>query len=255
MPRKAPPPGYYTATQAIQHLNISEGMLYKYVRAGKLHSYKPSTRKQGFYLASEVDALAEAERAFFEATNDETDTDGVFTMATPEDMESVSELAKRLLSSQITADRRREWMTREPRGHYVVRRKDGTVVAYFYLQPLKHDKLVAYMRKEIRGWDITAEDIEPFAPGKPVEVMLGGIGSLDEDPGYVSVLLRGIREDLKRLGQEGVTMSHLYAYSDRPKGIAMCVHLGMYQWEPPIGKRATFVLDVEKSNTFILQPY
>ncbi len=259
MPRKAPPPGYITAKEANEILG---GMLYKHVEAKRLQSYKPGTRKYGFYRREEVMGLAALDKAFFESGH--VDPGAVFMIATPEDMDGLYELAKQLFGQTISAERRREWLRKEPRGQYVIKRKDNTIVAYFYLQPLKHDKMIAYMNKEMRGWDITADDIDPFEPGKPVEVMIGGIGSLpearnakDEDirSNYVAVLLRGVFRDLERLGREGITISKLYAYSDNHEGIAMCSYLGMQQYAPPIGKRCTFVLDVQESRSQYLQGY
>lgn len=258
MPRKGPPPGYISAGEANKILG---GMLYKHVEAERIASYRPGTRKYGFYKEEDVRRLADIDKAFF-GTERGRDTGAVFSLAAPEDMDSVSELARHLLGSKITADQRREWMRREPRGHYVVKRKNSTVVAYFYLQPLKHDRMIAYMNKEIRGWNITGDDIDPFEPGKPIEVMIGGIGSLsnvknakEEDIGmnYAAVLLRGVFKDVVRLGREGITISKLYAYSDTRDGIAWCTYLGMNRYAPPIGKRCTFQLDLEHDEIF--NPY
>jgi hypothetical protein len=258
MPRKGPPPGYISAGAANKVLG---GMLYKHVDAGRITPYKPGTRKYGFYKEEEVRKLAEMDKAFF-GTEKGKDIGAIFSLATLEDMDGVSELARYLLDSKITADQRREWMRREPRGHYVVKRKDNTVVAYLYLQPLIHDRLIAYMNKEIRGWNIAEDDIDSFEPGKPVEVMIGGIGSLsdvknakEEEIGmnYAAVLLRGVFKDIVRLGREGVTMSKLYAYSETRDGIAWCTYLGMNRYAPPIGKRCTFQLDLEHDEVF--NPY
>lgn len=258
MPRKGPPPGYIRAGEANRLLG---GMLYKHVDAGRLKPYRPGTRTYGFYEEEEVRKLVEMDRAFF-GTEKEKDIGAIFSLATPADMDGVSELARYLLDSKITADQRREWMRREPRGQYVVKRKDNTIVAYLYLQPLKHDRMIAYMNKEIRGWNITENDIDPFEPGKAVEVMIGGIGSLsnvknakkaDVGMNYAAVLLRGIFKDIVRLGREGVTISKLYAYSETRDGIAWCTYLGMNRYAPPIGKRCTFQLDLERDEIF--NPY
>lgn len=256
--RKGPPPGYIRAGEANRILG---GMLYKHIDAGRIQPYKPDTRKYGFYKEEEVKKLADTEKAFF-GTEKEKDIGATFSLAIPEDMDSVSELARYLLGSKITANQRREWMRTEPRGHYVVKRKDRIVVAYLYLQPLKHDRMIAYMNKEIRGWDITGDDISPFEPGKPVEVMIGGIGSLSDaknakkdnvGTNYAAVLLRGVFKDVVRLGHEGITISKLYAYSETRDGIAWCTYLGMNRYAPPIGRRCTFQLDLEHDEIF--NPY
>src|SRR6266567_1899258 len=174
MPRKPAPPGYYTASEAIERLHITEGMFYKYIKESKIKRYMPETRKQGFYKISEVDKVAAIDSAFF-GELPPTDLDGVFTLAAAWDMDGVAALARRELDSKIDADLRRAWLAQEPRLNYVVKLADGTVVAYLYMQPLQHDRLIAYQKGEIRGWHITPDDIEPFAPGAAREVMIEGI--------------------------------------------------------------------------------
>jgi hypothetical protein len=255
--RKQPPPGYMTPTDAAKLLGAN--MLYKYVRAGKLTRFKPETReKHGFYKISEVEALAGAEQRFYGVGTPAIDA--VFDQATSQDIDGLVTLAKRLFARTIGAERRREWLAREPRGNYVLRRKDGSIAAYAYFQPLQHDRLIAYQRGQIKGWEITADDIEPFAPGAPREVMIGGIGT-DPDVdartrgNYAAVLLRGIAQDMARLGQAGMVISTLYAYSSTIDGIVMCLDLDMQRFEPPRNKRCTFILDMDAATHWIFQHY
>lgn len=270
MPRKTPPSGYLTATDAINMLKqrgviTSNAMFYKYISAGKLHQYGPETRSHKYYELSEIENLIKEEQEFYgQLPNIPKDLDATFTVATPEDMDGIATLATQLFGRSIDADRRREWLAKEPRGNYVVKRKDGTIVAYFYMQAIKHDRLVDYQRGKIRGWDITEDDILPFEPGKPLEIMLGGIGS---DPSvsselrshYVSVLLRGVKRELEQLGEQGITLSRIYAYSNTLDGIYMCLEWGMKVWERPRRvngiKRCTFYLDMDEADTFIFESY
>ncbi len=52
------PPGYYTAMQAAEKLDVGSGMLRFYVRDGKIERFIPPGRKQGFYKQEDVDRLA-----------------------------------------------------------------------------------------------------------------------------------------------------------------------------------------------------
>jgi len=72
---------------------------------------------------------------------------------------------------------------------------------------------------------------------------------------YIAALVRGVMRDLGRLGREGVTISRLYAYSERFDSVKMCLDLEMQPWARPIGDWCTFVMDVEKSSSFFVQPY
>jgi hypothetical protein len=249
-----------SASQAADRLGVTRAMIGIYVKQGKLNRYGPETRQQKFYKEAEVEALRTAEESFFGKTQE--DSDAVFSLAQPEDMEGIDDLAVRLFKKRsIGAERRRAWLNKEPRGNYVMKRKsDGKIVAYFYVQSFEHQVIVDYLHQKIRGWQITEEHITPFVPGEPCECFIGAIGT-DPDASenlrsaYMAMLLRGIRQDLERLGQEGVSISKLYAASSNFEGTFMCLHLGMELWEPPQRKRLTFVLDVKKSKTFLLQPY
>jgi len=262
MPRKPPPPGALTAGQAAKILGVSTGMLTIYVRQGKLHRIGPESRTYKFYDAEEVYALAAAENAFFKAKEESTQAaDAIFDLARPEDMDGVYELAVRLFGRAASADQRRAWLAKEARGHYVVRRhQDGKIVASVYLLPIRHDRMMAYMRDEIRARDLTADDILTYEPGVPCEVLVGSIASdpdtdQEKRSAYVAVLLRGVYADLERLGHEGIVFSRIYAWSETPLGIQMALNLEMRQWAPPAHGRHTFYLDVAESDAFLLQGY
>ncbi len=263
MARRQPPEGYITSHDAAERIGVSDGMLSLYVKQGKLQRYGPETRKYKFYKVSEVEALAQSENAFFEKGRIiPREVDAVFSPATHADMDALYAMAVKLFPHTASAEHRRSWLTKEPRGHYVVKRKsDGAVVAYLYLLALQHDLIVRYMHGEVRNIHITSEDVLNFVPGVPVEIILGGIASdpdvVEEDTraGYVAVLLRGVRKDLERLGHEGITITRMYAYSETESGIAMCARLGMSQWEEPRGKRCTFQMDIASSNASIMRTY
>ncbi|HEY1249033.1 MAG TPA: hypothetical protein VGE97_08610 [Nitrososphaera sp.] len=57
------------------------------------------------------------------------------------------------------------------------------------------------------------------------------------------------------MGHKGIIITKLYATSDTPTGIAMSIHAGLKEFGPKIGKRLRFILDVEKSDAFIISTY
>lgn len=256
---------YYTAKQVKEKLSITPNQLYSYVRNGTLQHIYPPGKKQGVYLRSEVDQLAEDLQLFRvveQKPSMKNEIDAVFSLAHPDDMEGVDDLAVRLFGKRsIGADRRRSWLAKEPRGNYVMKRKtDDKVVAYLYIQPFTHETIENYLHQRLRGWQITEDHILPFVAGEPRECFIGAIGtdpdvSDDLRSAYVAMLLRGVQQDLQELAGKGVTISKLYAASSNFEGTYLCLHLGMELWEPPTKKRLTFVLVVKKSKSFLLQPY
>jgi hypothetical protein len=163
------------------------------------------------------------------------------------------------LAGAMNAEIRRAWLAKNPEGAYHLKH-NNKLAAYFRLLPVKHDQLMAFMEGKIRGGEITAEDVEILEPGKPVECLIIGIAS-EPDVGemtrmhYVQHLLRGIMREMEELGRRGIMITKLYATSDTPTGITMAIHVGMKEYGPKIGKRLRFVMDVETSNSFLLDGY
>ncbi len=118
MPRKQPPPGYITAGEAARILQVTDAMLTIYVRQGKLKRYGPETRKHKFYKLSEVEKLAEADRAFFEPEAEvASSSEGlVFHKATLADLEAEGYLAYLCFGPRAsdTMPARRAFLTHNP---------------------------------------------------------------------------------------------------------------------------------------------
>ena len=269
MPRNPAPEGYITSGQAAKILNCSVGMVYNYERSGQLHKKTPPGRKQGFFIEKEVRTLAEGLSSFFESSIETTETrkdDLVFSQATPNDMEGVYKVAASLFGDTTSAEARKPLVELCPEGNYVVKR-NGQVVAYIHIQPLKHERLMAFMRGEIRGKHITASDIDCFAPNKTVECLIKSvgatkqIGTTDEDRRanqlrFLFKLIRGTALEMANLAKNGVIIEKLYATSETPTGIAMGFSAGMEQFGKPLGEgRFRFIMDVEKAELPLLHPY
>ena len=164
-------------------------------------------------------------------------------------MEAVYKIAQHAISPiDMNADIRRSWLAKNPESCYIVGRSNK-VVAYFHLLPLKHECLMAFVEGKIRGWNIQAEDIETFKPGYLLECLLNVASEPDVDKTmrkhYVRVLLRGLRHRLGELGKQGIVLTNFYATSETPTGMAMAIHAGMESFGSKLGKRLTFVLNVE----------
>ena len=249
---------YYTGSEVQRKLGISEPALRNLVNQRKLRKIIPPGKKHGVYLKEEVDAYAEKWLAFL--TNAEP-PQTTFEEAKTEDMEAENALAQRAIGSpgRMTPEIRRAWLARSPEGHYLLKHNQK-VVAYFWLLPVKHEPLMAFMDGALRGGDLTPEDLDPFEPGKPVECLIVGIAS-EPDVGeitrmhYVQHLLRGVKRAMGELGRRGFIITHIYATSETPTGIATALHAGMKEYGPPGGKRRRFVMEVETSPSFLLDEY
>jgi hypothetical protein len=213
--------------------------------------------------------LAEGLANFFEMPIEAASTnndDLTFSQATPDDMDGVYKVAASLFGDTTSAEARKPLVELCPEGNYVVKRK-GLVVAYIHIQPLKHDRLMAFMRGEIRGKHITKDDLDCFTPGKTVECLIKSVGAtkqLGSTPEncranqlrFLFKLLRGTALEIAKLGEKGVIISKIYATSETPTGIAMGFNANMEQFGKPLGEgRFRFVMDVEKTDIPFLHPY
>ncbi len=247
---------YYSGREVQRKLSITEPALRNLVSQKKIRKIVPPGREYGVYLREEVDTFAEKWLAFLTANEPPKTT---FEIGKAEDMEGVYKLAQRAIAPKtMDANLRRSWLEKAPESTYVVKH-DSKVVAFFHLLPVKHDALMAFMEGKIRGWDITVDEVENFEQEKPVECLaiIASEPDVNETTRmhYVTVLLRGLRKQMVELGKKGYIITKIYATSETPTGIAMAIHVGMEAYGPKIGKRLTFVWDVEKSQSFLCDAY
>lgn len=250
---------YYTGREVQRLLDITEPSLRNLVNQKKLRKVVPPGRKTGLYLREEVDTFAAKWNAFLMA---KTPPKTTFEIAKSENIEAEEDLDTRSIGpGGVTVDIKRAWLTVNGETDYHVFYNDK-LVAYLWLLPIKEDVLLPYLRGEIHWKDIRSDDIVKFEVGKSVPLYALGIASepdVSEETRmhYMFVLLRGVGQELKELGQRGIIISKVYARSQTPTGIAMCLHLGMKPYEPMprTGKLMRFELDIETADTFLANMY
>jgi hypothetical protein len=186
----------------------------------------------------------------------------IFRVAKSEDLEVEEDLDTRSIGpGGVTADIKRTWLAVNGESNYHVYH-DNKLAAYLWLLPIKEKVMLQYFQGEIHWRDIQPQNIVKFEPGNPIPLYALGIASepdVSEEirMHYMFVLLRGAGEELKKLGRQGIIIPKVYARSQTPTGIAMCLHLGMKLYEPlpRTGKLMRFELDIETANTFLANMY
>jgi len=192
--------------------------------------------------------------------------DLVFTQATPNDAEGIYKVAASLFGSTTSAEARKPLIALCPQGNYIVKWKEK-IVAYIHIQPLKHERMMAFMNGKIRGKDISIEDLDCFAPEKSVECLVKSVGAV-KDIGsddntrrlnqlhFLFKLLRGTASEMAKLGDGGINIRKLYATSETVTGIEMAysAHMDMFG-KPFTGGRFRYVLDIQQSDIPLLRPY
>ncbi len=133
------------------------------------------------------------------------------------------------------------------------------LVGFLNVLPVKHDTIMKFMRGEIRGWDIPAEDVLPYTPGSKVECITMGMATtpeadVDKRAHYGQRLISGFVRFLRELAEKDITVTKFYATSVTPTGIAILRNAG-FQEIGQIGKRIAFELDTMNADVPLAKKY
>lgn len=234
-------------------------MLYKYVGKGLINQYGPATLAHKYYRISELEELRDQEKAFYAPGPEEKEDDGIehhltFHQAIANDMEGVYDVAHALFGHTTSAEDRKPLISYCPVGNYVVR-DNGQIVAFVHIQPLKPDRLAAFLQGDIRGSQIRKDDLECFTPGKPTNVLIKSVGAIGKGKWQQHYIQRLLFGTARELGRQGVNLSKVYATSETDTGIAMSIHAGMHALGKIGPHRFAFELNVPSSDLPALRLY
>jgi hypothetical protein len=263
MPRLQPPPGYVTAKEAARRLNVSDGLISRYVQQGKLKRYGPPERQHKFYKISEIEALLASERFLYMPGQWRNNPVLTFEIATEADMPAIFEISRGTFDMPMTpalAEIRREWLRKEPEIYHVVRDQAGTIVAYACLPAMSEQVIGRFIRDELEGEDILADDIQRFVPGKPLHIYIMAMAvdpqySQAQKHEYGAVLVRGLFAFLLDLAQRGVELETITARTYKPDGLRMLRKLGIPQLHSPVPDKSLFMVRIPDSGFPLFERY
>jgi len=110
-------------------------------------------------------------------------------------------------------------------GHVLIR--DGHIIGYFTVLPLKHDKILEIMQRKIRVRDIKPDELAEFEPGTPIDCFIWEVIS-DPDKKHIGQYLIGrMLSFFHVLGKRGVDIQGIYATATSKEGINLCRRMGM----------------------------
>jgi hypothetical protein len=251
---------YYTGKEVQQLLGITEPALRNLVNQKKIRKIIPPGRTNGVYLKTEINEFAAKWEAFLMAKEPPKAT---FRLARKEDMATQERLdAETIGPGGVSTKTLQTWLEANGETAYHVFYADK-LMAFAHLVPLKEGVINQLLQNKIHWTDVDPQkDIEQFEAGKTISLYAYAIAS-DQALGetarqhYMFVLLRGMGEELKKLGRRGVIINNVYGLSSTPTGIAMALHIGMKEYEPlpRTGKTIRFIMEVGKSNSFLAKMY
>ena len=182
-----------------------------------------------------------------------------FMKATTEDILDEYNLATSMFGNAVhDIPTRRAWLEKNPDTDFIVRDQEQ-LVGFINILPVKHETIMKFMRGEIRGWEIPAEDVLPFTPGSNLECIVMGMATTPEAQAgkrayYGRRLINGIVRFIQELATKDITITKFYATSVTPTGIAILRNAG-FQETGQIGKRITFELDTMTSDARLAKQY
>lgn len=263
MPRVKAPEGYLDRESVVPYLHehgvkISESAMYRQAKKYGIG------RTNHWYKIEDIDNYI-AMKTGIPLKKKVKKEPATFEQATFTDMIDITRIAGLLFTSAtitpIPALTRQQWLFKERRGHYVVRKQNGGVVAYIHIVAVHDEWAERYMRGEVYGRNLTGEDVLKLEPGIPLTCIVLSIGT---DPDiesqsvkshYVSVLLRGVENELAQLGEYGIIISRLYAFSETRDGRSLSTRLGMQTYGQPMGRRINFVMEPLQAQVPFLRRY
>jgi hypothetical protein len=268
MPKLPPPPGTVTRQKAVEAL-LREKVITSPAMLAKLKGITRVVlqgRTHGFYREDQLLEIINAHRTArnqlpLSSLFDEKH-EIVFRQATPEDMLGVYEVAHKLFGHTTSAEARMPLVQKCPEGNYVVT-DHGKIVSYVHIQPLLTKPLKDFLAGKFRGSAITADCLDPFEPGKVVDVLIKSMGSYHEHKAtstrYSKALFVGLRHKLIQWGYKGYIIHRVYATSETQSGIEKAADFKMKSLGKIPGsrgkKRFAFELDPFISDYWMMQEY
>jgi hypothetical protein len=248
---------YYTAKEAQKRLGLDEGKFFYLVKTGRIKKVIPPGKKQGVYPKTDIDELAMEMLAFM--TYDEKQGIQFMKAKTEEDIQEEYDLATFMFGAHVhDMETRQAWLAKNPDTDFIIR-DNGELVAFINVLPVKHNTIMNFMDGKIRGWDIPADDILQYEPNHEYECIIMGMATtpnteLNKRSQYGRRLISGFLRFLEELAEKNITVTHFYATSVTPSGIAIMQNAG-FEVIGTLGKRYAFKLDTRNSDAWIAKEY
>jgi len=182
-----------------------------------------------------------------------------FMQGTFDDIAEEFQLSTLLFGNEVNSiSTLHAWLAKNPHIHFIVRDKKN-LAGHMHVLPVRHETIMRFIRGEIRGWEITPEDILPYTPGSKVECIIKSmITSPEANPKrrvhYGQRLISGFVRFIRELAEQDVMITKFYAISATPTGIAILRNAG-FKEIGQTGKRIAFVLDVMTSESPLAMAY
>jgi len=255
----AAPKNFYTASQATKRLGIPKTTFFHYVRTGKIRKVVPPGQVEGYYPKTDIDKMAKERELFILEYASEPST---FARATEGDIRGIYDLCVSLFGVTGTPsyELMLAWQRKNPLTYYIVKQED-IITGYIGFLYLNEETTRYIMSESVPGVPSPSEtEVLPFTPGVPIDGLFLGLAvrpglSLQHARSHGRHLMTGGVEVLENFARQGMPVKKLYATSRTPDGIKLCNKLGFREIIYPGDPIIRYELDVEKSDSPLLEDY
>lgn len=219
---------YYTATEAIEKLGIGRSGFYDRVNAGQIQKVTLPGRKQGVYVARDVDTLAEVLSAAFSVKPDRI----VFSRSTAGDQKEEMELGIRCFGEEYITPLR-ERIEFQEKSEYTfwslkVNNRVAGYISMFRFPPEFLDDILTGRHIER---DITVREVLRFKRLEPFDVYIDVMAmdprlSAHERHLYAGILVSRFANVILDLINNGYQIQRLYTVTATPEGDNLVNHIG-----------------------------
>jgi hypothetical protein len=239
-------------------------MIRYYVQKDRIKYLVPPGRKQGFYLAKDVDNLANELNAFLSI--EEESEQVVLEPATEKDLIEIARIANTVFSfgtnSIVVPNWRYMLLEKNKEAQYVLKQGD-IVTGFATILPFKAntDKIEKLFRCErVSDAGITEDDIETFESGKHIRLYIGAIAidpSMDKNKRkkHGAVLVRELISRIVELGRRGVIIEDITALGASHSGIRLLLTFGLHEIPAKVPGNRTFIMNIAESGSPVSMQY
>ena len=254
--RKTAPPGFATAREAMQIINVPSTTFYDLVKDGVIPAVVLPGKSEAIYPLESIEQYRRKVLKAISAYRDANAYD--FGLALKEDIQEIRDLVATESGGwdhTVPQQVMEAWLRRNPEALHILWRGNA-IIGYISMFPLSHQTVMKRLSGEYWNRTIPIDDIQPFLPKNEyplyIAEMVAKHEKNEETGDSIASKRAGMRlvvETAKLIVQwsmQDVTFDKIYAVGTSKEGIHLCKTLGMKPIEMDGNRpgRVPFELDV-----------
>src|SRR2546428_2799428 len=212
----------YTSAETRAKLGISPSTLTTLVEKGVIEKVIPKGYTNGYYTKTSVDEYAMQQNLFVQTYSLKKENKLEIRKAVGEDQPGIFEMEKEVLGATLPLEKRVELYKKNPNIDFVAVKGDK-VIGHLSLYPLPMPIIQRLLEGKMRGWDITADDLEAYEEGKQYQLFVMAIAVRKEEQQagriYAGLLIREAQKSIFELAWQRILIKAIYATSRTKDGI------------------------------------